>query len=46
MKSAYDSSDGSLADPSFAAKYKGAGFNIGAMLKGLKVCTPTPSRKP
>mmetsp|Transcript_53472 Transcript_53472/g.127368 ORF Transcript_53472/g.127368 Transcript_53472/m.127368 type:complete len:265 (-) Transcript_53472:225-1019(-) len=36
VKSAYDSSDGSLADPSFAAKYKGAGFNIGAMLKGLK----------
>lgn len=36
VSSAYDSTDGSLADPTFAAKYKGAGFGIGAVLKGLK----------
>ena len=33
----YNADDGSMGDPSFAARYKGGNFGITAVLKGLKV---------
>ena len=36
VSTSYDSTDGSVADPTVAAKYNGAGFGIGAVLKGLR----------